>query len=104
MAAAVYDFADGFTFTGAKSETVGPKKLLGGKYAVFASAADTSDTFQFELPDNSTFQNVGTSTTATTAAFFAVVDLPPGTYQFVIVSATNAVQGGVVKIPYNPSY
>ncbi len=100
MAYALYDHGDGFTFTGARTANIPSGRILGGKYAFFASAASGSDTLNFLLPDNTTYQAVGTSTTLTTAAAFVVVDLPPGTYQFVLV-ATGDVQGGLVKIPYS---
>lgn len=98
MALALNDWKDGVTFTGATGN-VGTFTILGGKYLFFASAAGTSNHLQMLMPDGSKLQDVGSSTNLTTSAGTAVVDLPPGTYQFTIVSA-GAVQGGLVRIPY----
>ena len=103
MAATIQDHQDGFTYTGARSETVGPKVILGGKYLFFNTAADTTSALQMKMPDGS-FIAVGSTTNFTTSAATAMIDLPPGTYQIVIVSAGTNVAGGLVKIPYNPAY
>jgi hypothetical protein len=102
MALATHDTADGIVYTGATSSTVGPFVLLGGKYLFFAGAAGTSNTLNMLLPDGSTYIAVGTSTTFSTSAGSAPIDLPPGTYEIVVVSA-SAVAGGLVKIPYRPN-
>jgi len=98
MTVAVNEWNDGFTFTGAVSD-VGPYSLLGGKYLFFASAAGTSNKLQMLLPDGSTYQDVGTSTSLTTSAGTAPIDLPPGRYKLAITTVSG-VQGGLVRIPY----
>ena len=100
MALATTDTKDGVTYTGATSSTVGSFVLLGGKYLVYATAAGTSNVLNILMPDGTTYSPVDSETTT---AFAKVVDLPPGTYDIVVVSV-SAVQGGVVKIPYNPAY
>lgn len=99
MALATNDSKDGITYTGATG-TVGPFTVLGGKYAFYATAAGTSNVLNILMPDGSTYSPVQSETTS---AFYVMVDLPPGTYDIVVVTST-AVQGGVVKIPYNPAY
>jgi hypothetical protein len=98
MTVATFDTGDGITFTGATGN-VGPVHLLGGRYMYFVSAAGTSQELDMLMPDASTYQAVSTSTTLTTSAGTAVVDLPAGTYRFTIVTS-GAVQGGLVRIPY----
>jgi hypothetical protein len=98
MTVAINDWHDGLTFTGAVGN-VGPFTILGGKYLFFATAAGTSNALQTLMPDGSTFQSVGASTSLTTSAGSALVDLPPGKYQFAIVTV-SAVQGGLVRVPY----
>jgi hypothetical protein len=51
--------------------------FLGGKYLFFASAAGTADSLDMLMPDGTTYQAVGTSTTLTTSPGAAPVDLPP---------------------------
>lgn len=99
MALSNQDTGDGLIYTGATNSTL-TFRILGGKYWVFGSAADTTNVLSQLLPDNSTYQAVDSETTT---LFGKVLDLPPGTYKIVTTSAT-AVQGGLVKIPYNPAY
>ena len=97
MAISTYDSGDGFTYQGATTGDTPTFRLLGGKYAFFTSAPSTSTTLQMLMPDNSTYQAV---IAAVTALGLTMVDLPPGTYR-VIFTATGAVQGGLIKIPYS---
>ena len=103
MAIAIQDSRDGINWTGSKSQTIGPFVLLGGKYSVAWTAADTSAELDIQMPD-ATYQAVGSSMTSTTALLGpAVVDLPAGSYRIVVVSATNAMAGFVQRIPYLPA-
>jgi hypothetical protein len=99
MALVTNNYQDGVTYTGATSSTVGPFTILGGKYLLYGTAAGTSYSFNLLMPDGSTYQAVYSGTTS---AYTQVADLPPGTYEIVIVSA-SAQQGGLVKIPYRPT-
>lgn len=74
-------------------------KLRGGKYAVsvVATFGGGSVKLQRLLPDNSTLVSIGSSTDFTTAGT-AVVDLGPGTYEFVIATAT-AVYAEIIRVP-----
>jgi hypothetical protein len=71
--------------------------LRGGKYAVAASATG-SGTMGLSMvgPDGSTLIPVFTAFSATTG--YAVVDLPPGRYQFVLATFT-AVYASICRIP-----
>jgi hypothetical protein len=88
---------DWISFTGA-STTQGPFTLLGGLYGVGVSATfgGGSVTLQTLMPDGSTYV---TCLAPFTAAGTALVNLPPGTYQVAIATAT-AVQCFVVRTPY----
>lgn len=99
MALVTADYRDGLTYTGATSSTI-KFSILGGKYWVFGTAADTTNVLSMLLPDNATYQAVDSETTA---LFGKMLDLPPGSYEIVTTSAT-AVQGGLIKIPYNTSH
>lgn len=99
MALVTQDTQDGVIYTGATGSTI-KFRILGGKYWIFGSAADTTNVLSMLLPDNTTYQAVDSETTA---LFGKGLDLPPGSYEIVTVSVT-AVQGGLVKIPYNPAY
>lgn len=97
MTFATQDFKDGVQYSGAlTANTVGPFTLLGGKYAWGTTGASTSQTFSIIMPDGTTLLTVSTITTAATYATF---DLPRGSYEITFV-ATSAVQGFLVKIPY----
>ena len=100
MAFAQNDVGDGGTFTGARTANIPTYRLLGGKYWFTSTAASSSIVLNILMPDNTTYQAVGSSTTLTTSAANAVVDLPPCTVQFILV-ATADVAGGIVKIPYS---
>ena len=99
MALATNNYQDGVTYTGATSSTVGPFTILGGKYVFYGTAAGTSVVLNVLMPDGSTYSPAYSETTS---AFFQMVDLPPGTYEIVVVSA-SAQQGGLVKVPYRPT-
>lgn len=73
--------------------------LQGGKYAVKAVATFSAGSVKLQtlLPDGSTWLSVS-SATDFTAAGFATVDLPPGSYRFLITTAT-AVYASVDRIP-----
>ena len=90
------NFADGVIFSGLSADTAA-FSLLGGRYGVGVSATfgGGSITLKTLFPDGSTYV---TCLTAFTAEGVAVVDLPPGTYKFVIATAT-AVQGFLSPIP-----
>ena len=79
-----------------KAATQGPFTLAGGKYGVTASATwgGGSATLQRLGPDGTTYV---TCLTAFSANGYASVDLPPGTYQVAIATAT-AVYVEVVNI------
>jgi hypothetical protein len=96
MALASTNWNDGFTYTGATGSTIGPFYILGGKYLFYGTAAGTSAVLNILCPDGSTFTPVSSQTTT---AYAAMVDLPPGSYEIVVVSA-GAQQGGLVRIPY----
>jgi hypothetical protein len=100
MAFSQVDHKDGVLFTGARTaNTVGPFVLLGGMYLFECSLPSTSATLLALMPDGTTYQTADNET----AAAYKVLDLPPGTFEITFV-ATADVQGGVIKIPYNPAY
>jgi len=71
--------------------------LTGGHYWIGAKATGFGTVgLQTLLPDGTTFV---ASHTAFSADGFTTAFLPPGTYKFVIATAT-AVYAGVVRIPY----
>ncbi len=71
--------------------------LLGGKYAIMSNATGSGTMgLQMQSPDGTTFVAVHTAFAAVTG--FAVVDLPPGQYKFVIATFT-AVYATIVRIP-----
>lgn len=86
------------SFTGLSSSTA-VFGLRGGKYAVAAVATwgGGSAKLQTVGPDGTTTLSVN-SATDFSANGYAVVDLPPGQYQFVIATAT-AVAASVCRIP-----
>src|SRR5579872_3874109 len=96
MALSFSDYRDGIVYQGATASTIGPFHLQGGKYFLYGSAADTTNTLDILLPDGSTYQAVDSETTT---AFSKMIDLPAGQFKIVTNSST-AVQGGLVKIPY----
>lgn len=74
--------------------------LMGGKYAVAVVATwNTSGTVGLQVlgPDGSTYLSVSAATDFS-ADGFATVDLPHGTYKFVIDTATG-VSAGVARTP-----
>lgn len=73
--------------------------LRGGKYGVAAVATFSSGSVDLQTlgPNGSTFLDVGTATKFTSAGY-AVIDLPPGVYQFTITTST-AVYASVTRIP-----
>jgi len=79
--------------------TTNPFPLTGGKYSAEAQATFSAGSVKLQklLVDGSTWQSVS-SATDFTAAGFATVDLPPGTYRFPIATAT-AVFAAVARIP-----
>ena len=101
MALATNNTGDGFNWTGATGSTVGPFPLLGGKYMIGTEAAGTSVSLQVQTPGGN-FINVTNGQFTTTAAT-AALDLAPGTYQVVTVSASG-IAGFLQKVPYNPAY
>jgi hypothetical protein len=101
MALVTNDSKDGVSWTGATSNTI-TFTLLGGKYLFASEAAGTSVTLNILMPSGN-YIAVGTSTTLTTSAATAMVDLPAGSYEVVIVSASG-ISGFLMKIPYLPSF
>lgn len=99
MSLVTNDSKNGLTYTGATGSTI-KFTLLGGKYFLFGSATDTSNTLNMLLPDGTSYQAVDSETTS---AFSKSIDLPAGSFEIVTVSST-AVQGGIVAVPYNPAY
>jgi hypothetical protein len=91
------DFKDGVGFTGL-SATPANFYLLGGRYAfsVNATFGGGSVTLNQLQPDGTTLIAAAAPITASGSV---IVDLPPGTYQITIVTAT-AVVGAVVRVPY----
>lgn len=81
------------------SATTAAFHLNGGKYAFAAHATWSSGSAKLQvlLPDGSSYVSVSSGTDLT-ADGFAVVDLPPGTYQIAIATAT-AVYASVTRIP-----
>lgn len=101
MTFAVSNWQDGVSYTGAlTANSPITFRILGGKYFYYASAPSTSSALNILLPDEATYVAVSSSTTGTTSAVGPVmIDLPAGSYEIVLV-ATGAVQGFLVKIPY----
>ena len=92
------DFKDGVSFS-SLSATPASFTLLGGRYlmTVAATWGGGSVDLQELMPDGSTLVSVLTTTFTANGA--KLVDLPPGTYEVVITTAT-AVQGTLVRVPY----
>lgn len=88
---------DGFSWTGATSNTAGPYTLNSGKYAFAYTAPGTSCLLEVLSPDGSTY--IALNAAATTAAY-AVYDLPAGVYQ-VVVTSVSAVAGFVARIRHH---
>ena len=99
MAIAVVDSGgDGITFTGGGDGDTAKFRVLGGRYAVGVTATFSAGNIAFNvlMPDGTTYI---AAMTAFTAAGTAVVDLPPGSFEFVITTATNA-QGFISRVPF----
>jgi hypothetical protein len=74
--------------------------LRGGKYGVDVTATwNSSGTVKLQkvLGDNTSLASVSTGTDFS-ANGYAAIDLPPGTYEFVIATAT-AVYAKITRIP-----
>lgn len=95
------DSKDGVNFT-SLSATPASFVLMGGRYAfgIHATFGGGNVVLQILMPDNSTFVSCGT---ALTADGFEVFDLPAGTYQIAITTATG-VEGFLQRVPYYPSF
>ena len=78
------------------SATQGPFKLNGGTYGITASATWSGGSVQLQLlaPDGATWI---AAQTALSANGFAVLNLPPGQYQFAVTTAT-AVYIAIARI------
>ena len=89
---------EGFSYANVTT-TQGPFVLKGGKYLVQASATFGGGSVKLQRlsNDGSTYQSVGTSTDFT-ANGVAAVDLAPGSYEFVVATAT-AVYAQIARIP-----
>ncbi len=95
------DWHDGVSAT-AQSATSAAFYLLGGRYAFCVTATFGGGNIQLQIlmPDGTTY--IGASAAITTSAGAAgtqIVDLPPGTYQIAITTATS-VQYSLVRVPY----
>jgi hypothetical protein len=97
MTAVFTDFKDGVSFSGL-SATPSAFTLLGGKYMLAANATwgGGSLTLSVLMPDGTTYV---TAATALSADGVVVANLPPGTYELIIATAT-AVQGSLIRVPY----
>jgi len=102
VAYALSDTKDGISFTGGRTANSPVFTLLGGRYMYAMTAASGSSVLNMQMPDGS-YIAVGASTTLTTSAGNATVDLPGGTYEVVLV-ATADVAGFVQRVPYLPAY
>lgn len=71
--------------------------LLGGKYAIAASATGTGTMgLQMLAADGVTF--IAVHTAFATVTGFVVVDLPPGQYKFALATFT-AVYASIARVP-----
>jgi hypothetical protein len=88
---------DGNTLSNASSNSA-TFQLLGGLYGITATATWSSGSVTLEMlgPDGSTFV---TAATAFSANGYETAYLPPGTYKWVIATAT-AVYARVTRIPF----
>ena len=98
MAISSRDFRDGVTFTAGGNGDSVTFQLVGGRYAFGANATwgGGNLALQILMPDGSTYVACAT---ALTADGFEVLILPPGTYKFVVTTASS-VQGFVLPVPY----
>jgi hypothetical protein len=88
--------AESFIFSNI-SATPANFTLRGGKYAILATATGSGTMgLQMLSPDGVTFVAVHTAFAAVTG--FIVVDLPPGSYKFVLATFT-AVYASICRIP-----
>lgn len=92
------DYKDGVSFSGL-SATPAAFTLLGGKYMLAAHATwgGGSLTVEALMPDGTTY--IAVTNGALTADGSLTLDLPPGTYELVIATATG-VEGALTKVPY----
>lgn len=93
---------DGIQFTGISASTA-PFRLKGGRYVLAATATfgGGSIAVQMLMHDGATWVtplNIAGSANTLTAAGTQVVDLPPGQYKIVIVTA-SAVTVSLSSIP-----
>lgn len=98
MAAVINDFKNGLSFTGGASADSPIKfTLLGGRYGIAANATwgGGSATLRVLMPDGTTYVD---ALAAFTADNCAVVDLPRGSYEFTIATAT-ALQMFLIPVP-----
>ena len=73
--------------------------LLGGKYGVEVTATGAGTVkLQRRSLDGATFVSVSAATDFATVAGYAVIDLPPGTYQFTVATFT-AIFAEIARIP-----
>lgn len=96
MTQAVVDYSDGIKLTDGSTDVT--FRLLGGKYAVLASATWGGGSVDVTalMPDGSTYVSVLSSVFTVNGA--KIVDLPPGSYKIDITTAT-AVYVAVAPIP-----
>ncbi len=88
---------DGVSFSGL-SATPSSFYVLGGRYALVVNATWGGGNVVLKqlMPDGTTYIAVDPTFTADNSV---IIDLPPGTYQLTITTAT-AVQGSLVRVPY----
>lgn len=98
MAIATSDFKDGISFTGGGNGDAPKFTLLGGRYAFAVHATFGGGNVQLNvlMPDGTTYI---AASAALTADGTQIVDLPPGSFEIVITTATG-VQGFLIRVPY----
>lgn len=98
MASAIQDSKDGIIATGyAANAEIGPFTLLGGKYAMQALDTGTTSVTLYTLgPDGATWIPVDGFNTPS----YDVLDLPPGTFAFIVGVDATLCAVSLAKIPY----
>jgi len=100
---ATSDYKNGLSATNvAASATIGPFTLLGGRYGMVLSDTGTANASLKIMSPDGQFVPVGASTTFS-AAGYATIDLPAGTFQIVFGSGITLGAVSFVPIPYRPN-
>jgi hypothetical protein len=100
MALATNDTKDGINWTGATGSTIGPFQLVGGQYLMGTEAAGTSVQLNVIDPAGNPIPVTGGG--FTTTAGTAYLNLCPGQYNVVTVSA-SAIAGFLQRVPHVPA-